>query len=173
MILVAGATGNVGSELVARLAADGVPVRATTRTPEKSGLPSGVDVVAGDFDKPETLPAALDGIDRVFVVPPGYGPEGPVQERTLVAAARAAGVQHLVKLSTSGVTHGATDPLSSGHRHGEQVVQDSGLAWTILRPGTQRTRTCSTGVDGRSERGRPLRTRRYRFGTGGFSGSVR
>ncbi|MFB7668962.1 SDR family oxidoreductase [Kitasatospora sp. NPDC056138] len=136
MILITGATGNVGSELVAQLAAAGVAVRAMTRSPEKTDFPAGVEVVFGDFDKPETLPAALDGIDHVFVVPPGYGSEGPVQERTLVEAARNAGVKHLVKLSTSGVTHGATDPLSTGHRQGEQVIQDSGLAWTILRPGT-------------------------------------
>ncbi|MFJ9417144.1 SDR family oxidoreductase [Streptomyces sp. NPDC101227] len=136
MILITGATGNVGSELVARFAAAGVPVRAMTRSPEKADFPDGVEAVAGDFDVPETLPAALAGVDRVFVVPPGYGPQGPVQERTLVAAAREAGVKHLVKLSTSGVGFGATDPLTSGHRRGEQVVQDSGLRWTILRPGT-------------------------------------
>ena len=136
MILVTGATGNVGSELVAQLAADGVPVRAMTRSPEKARFPEGVEVVAGDFDKPETLPAAFAGINRVFVCPPGYGPEGPVQERTLVAAAREAGVKHLVKLSTSGVGYGATDPLTSGHRAGEQVIQESGRDWTILRPGT-------------------------------------
>ncbi|MFG3115501.1 SDR family oxidoreductase [Streptomyces sp. NPDC048197] len=136
MILVTGATGNVGSELVARLAAEGVPVRAMTRAPEKANFPAGVEVIAGDFDKPDTLPAALARVERVFVVPPGYGPEGPVQETTLVSAARKAGVTHLVKLSTSGVGFGATDPLTSGHRAGEQVIKESGLAWTTLRPGT-------------------------------------
>lgn len=78
----------------------------------------------------------MDGVDRVFVLPPGYGADGPVQERALVAAAAQAGVSHLVKLSTSGVTFDATDPISAGHRLGEQVVEDSGLSWTILRPGT-------------------------------------
>ncbi|MFD8749565.1 SDR family oxidoreductase [Kitasatospora sp. NPDC059577] len=136
MILITGATGNVGSALTARLAADGVPVRAMTRSPGKATFPTGVEVVAGDFDKPETLPAALAGVDRVFVVPPGYGPEGPVQEAALVAASREAGVRHLVKLSTSGVGFGATDPLTSGHRAGEQVIRESGLGWTVLRPGT-------------------------------------
>ncbi|MEU9304006.1 SDR family oxidoreductase [Streptomyces sp. NPDC048269] len=136
MILVTGATGNVGSELVVQLAAAGIAVRAMTRSPEKADFPAGVEVVAGDFDKPGTLPAALAGVERVFVVPPGYGPEGPVQETTLVAAAREAGVEHLVKMSTSGVHFGATDPLSNGHRLGEQVIRESGLRWTVLRPGT-------------------------------------
>lgn len=136
MILITGATGNVGSELVVQLAAAGIPVRAMTRSPEKADFPAGVEVVAGDFDKPETLPAALEGVESVFVVPPGYGPEGPLQETTLVAAAREAGVKHLVKMSTSGVHFGATDPLSNGHRLGEHVIRESGIPWTILRPGT-------------------------------------
>ncbi|WP_282189790.1 NAD(P)H-binding protein [Streptomyces sp. RPA4-5] len=53
-----------------------------------------------------------------------------------MAAAREAGVRHVVKFSTSGVSFDATDPLTSGHRAGEQVIQESDLDWTILRPGT-------------------------------------
>ena len=129
MILVTGATGTIGSELVPLLARRGA-VRAMTRRPTFPGA------VYGDLDRPETLPAALDGVTSVFVLVPGHGPDGPVQERSLVAAARAAGVQHLVKLSTSGVTFGATDAISAGHRAGEDVIRGSGIPWTILRPGT-------------------------------------
>lgn len=107
-----------------------------TRNPAKTAFPATVDVVTGDFDQPDSLTAALDGIDKVFVLPPGYGPDGPVQERNLAAAAVRAGVSHLVKLSTSGVTFHATDPITTGHRLGEHVIKDSGLSWTILRPGT-------------------------------------
>jgi uncharacterized protein YbjT (DUF2867 family) len=129
MLLVTGATGTIGSELVPLLARRHA-VRAMTRRPARPGE------VYGDLDRPETLPAALDGVTAVFVLVPGYGPQGPGQERSLVAAARAAGVRHLVKLSTSGVTFGATDAISAGHRAGEDVIRGSGIPWTILRPGT-------------------------------------
>jgi uncharacterized protein YbjT (DUF2867 family) len=136
MILVTGATGTVGSELLALLAGRNVPVRAMTRDPAKAAFPAGVEVATGDLDRPDSLDAALDGVEKVFVLPPGYGPDGPVQERDLAAAAARAEVSHLVKLSTSGVTFDATDPISTGHRLGEQVVMRAGLPWTMLRPGT-------------------------------------
>ncbi len=129
MILVTGATGTIGSELVPLLARRSA-VRAMTRRPTFPGA------VYGDLDRPETLPAALDGVTSVFVLVPGYGEAGPAQERALVAAARTAGVRHLVKLSTSGVTFAATDAITTGHRAGEAVIRASGIPWTILRPGT-------------------------------------
>lgn len=107
-----------------------------TQSPEKANFPTSVEVVAGDFDKPETLPAALAGVERVFVVPPGLWPRRTGPGGYLIAAAREAGVRHVVKFSTSGVSFDATDPLTSGHRAGEQVIQESDLDWTILRPGT-------------------------------------
>ncbi|MFF4198674.1 NAD(P)H-binding protein, partial [Nonomuraea sp. NPDC001831] len=106
------------------------------RPPPRPPPPGGGGPPPPPPPRPDTLDAALDGVRKAFVLPPGYGPDGPVQERNLVAAAARAGVSQLVKLSTSGVTFDATDPISTGHRLGEQVVMDSGLPWTMLRPGT-------------------------------------
>ena len=67
-ILVTGATGNVGREVVAQLRAAGCRVRAMTRTPQHANMPGDVDVVAGDLTAPDTLDAALDEVDAVFLV---------------------------------------------------------------------------------------------------------
>src|SRR5258706_11015060 len=67
-ILVIGATGNVGRQVVAQLATTDVQVRALTRNPDSAGLPLHVDVMGGDLTLPETLDACLDGIDTVFLV---------------------------------------------------------------------------------------------------------
>jgi len=84
MILVTGATGTVGRQLVNELVTAGADVRALSRTPERAGLPSGVEVVAGDLGRPETLPSALQGIERVFLL--SGGPEGPEHDANLIAA---------------------------------------------------------------------------------------
>jgi len=67
-ILVIGGTGTVGRQVVSRLAATGVQVRALARNPGAARLPSRVDVVCGDLTLPETLDSCLDGIDTVFLV---------------------------------------------------------------------------------------------------------
>jgi (4-alkanoyl-5-oxo-2,5-dihydrofuran-3-yl)methyl phosphate reductase len=133
MILVTGATGTVGRQLVAELVAGGVGVRALSRTPEQAGLPARVEVVAGDLGRPETLGAALEGVERVFLL--SGGPEGPSHDTNLIGAAKQAGVAHVVTLSVLGAGHGADDPITRWHLAGERAVAGSGMAWTVLRPG--------------------------------------
>lgn len=129
MILVTGATGTIGGH-VARLLTDrGVPVRAMSRHP--AGVRNGV---RADFTDPESLDAAVAGVDAVFLVtvPPVPTAQHDV---ALVAAARAAGVRKIVKLSGAGAGEqfeGAT--VGAWHAAAEEAVAESGLAWTVLRP---------------------------------------
>lgn len=129
MILVTGATGTIGGH-VARLLSDrGVPFRAMSRNPD--GLPNGV---RADFTDPESLAAAVTGVDTVFLVtvPPVPSAEHDI---TMVAAAKTAGVQKIVKLSAIGSGEpfeGAT--VGAWHVEAEEAIAASGLAWTVVRP---------------------------------------
>lgn len=143
MILVTGATGTVGRELVAELAGQGETVRAMTRRPHDIHVPPGVAAVYGDAADPESLDAAFRGADAAFVMsaqPVGSAP-GPTHDRALVDAARRAGVGRIVKLSVYDAGSGGTDPLSVWHAEAEAAVTGSGLAWTLLRPGRFMTNT--------------------------------
>jgi uncharacterized protein YbjT (DUF2867 family) len=129
MFLITGASGTIGSEVLRQLVAQGNMARAMTRSPQAFGTP--IDVVQGDFEKPESLAEAVDGVESVFLLT-APGPWVPEHDRAMVEAARAAGVRKIVKLSAIG---GSSDELpGSWHVAGEQAVRDSGLAWTILRP---------------------------------------
>ena len=132
MILVTGATGTVGRELVARLLLDGKRVRALTRDPSKAGLDARVELVGGDLTRPQTLPRALEGVERVFSL--ALGPELEAQERALARAAREAGARHVVKLSVLGAGSKARAGVATWHDRGERAIQESGLAWTFVRP---------------------------------------
>jgi len=133
MILVTGATGTVGRALLDRLLASGQTVRAMSRRPEGADLPAAVHVVGADLGDPSTLPNALDGVERVFLL--SRGPDGPQHDAHLSAAARDAGVTLIVKLSALNVGDETShDPITTWHRAGEQAVRDSGVAWTCLRP---------------------------------------
>jgi uncharacterized protein YbjT (DUF2867 family) len=128
MILITGATGNVGTELVERLARTGQPVRALVRRAEVE-LPAGVEKVVGDLNQPASMIPALDGVDGMFLMP-GYD-----NMAELLAAAAKAGVRRIVLLSGGGA--GATDTdnaISRFQLQSEQYVRDSGIAWTIMRP---------------------------------------
>ncbi|GAU66899.1 hypothetical protein SSP35_03_05480 [Streptomyces sp. NBRC 110611] len=126
MIAVTGATGNVGRALVGRLAAAGRPVRAVSRNPEGAALPPGVEVA-----RPESA-GLFDGASKLFLhVQAAEGRIGAVLD-----AARAAGVRHVVLLSSGIIQEGAdeTHPIHVTHARAEQLVRDSGLEWTFLRP---------------------------------------
>ena len=95
MILI---TGSNGSAIVAALARRGVTARAMLRRPAQAELPDGIDAVAGDFDDADSLAYALDGVERAFLVTPS-SEQAEAQQLRFVAAAQAAGVRHVVKLS--------------------------------------------------------------------------
>ena len=135
MILVTGATGHVGAEVVEQLVARGLPVRAMTRRPTAASFPAGVEVVAGDCDEPASLAKAFDGISKAFLMTSQPTGSPNLHTRVQVAAARQAGVEHLVKLSVAdGGEHGH-ELVAAWHREDEAAVTESGIDYTMLRPG--------------------------------------
>lgn len=134
-ILVTGATGTVGSEVVKQLVEAGQQVRALARDLAKaSEFDKAVEVVKGDLAKPETLGAAFVGVDKAFVL--SVGPELAKLEGNAYDAAKSAGTKHIVKLSAFGV---GTDimagaPGNDWHTESERRLRALGVVWTILRP---------------------------------------
>ncbi len=125
-ILVTGATGNVGRLVVNNLVAAGAHVRALTRNPAVASFPKEVEVVGGDLRQPDTLSAALDGVERMYLFPV------PATARQVVERAKAAGVRRIVVLSSGAVTGGVDTDF---HLPVERAVEESGLEWTHVRPG--------------------------------------
>jgi uncharacterized protein YbjT (DUF2867 family) len=132
MILVTGATGNVGGGVLAQLVEARQAVRALARDPAKLGG-RGVEVVRGDLGKPETLDAAFAGADKVFLM--CAGGDMTALAGNGVAAAKRAGVKHLVFLSSTSAKEGNETILGGWHRAAEVLVEESGIAHTLLRPG--------------------------------------
>ncbi|WP_411078693.1 NAD(P)H-binding protein [Streptomyces sp. cmx-18-6] len=129
MILVTGATGNIGSALLAQLHAHDVgPLRALTRDAAQAVFPEGVEAVEGDFAEPASLKPALDGVRSLFLLS-RLGPDAGVLE-----VARQAGVEHVVLVSSITVqTHPRLGPAGENLAV-ERLLKASGMAWTILRP---------------------------------------
>ena len=129
MILVTGATGQIGSAVLENLA--GVPgVRALVREPAELG---DVDVAVGSFDDAPSLAAALDGVDTVFLTGRD-NPDQVDQHGRVLDAARAAGVRHVVKLSAIAACADSPVALMRWHDAVEDRLRASGFAWTFLRP---------------------------------------
>jgi uncharacterized protein YbjT (DUF2867 family) len=131
MILVTGASGNVGREVLKQLSQAGHQVRAAYQTPQKAAeAPAGVETTIVDFNRPDTLSAALNGVDCVFLVGP-VAPNLVELESNATEEIKRAGVPRLVKLSAMG-TRAATFPRQ--HAESEGHIKASGAAWTFLRP---------------------------------------
>ncbi|MBZ5622351.1 MAG: NAD(P)H-binding protein [Acidobacteriia bacterium] len=133
-ILIIGATGRVGRQVVSQLPATGVRVRALARNPQTAGLPPHVDVVRGDLTLPETLDACLDGIDAVFLVwtaPPAT--VAPALERIAKHARRIVFLS--APLKTAHPLFQQPNPLRALGEQIERLIETSGHQWTFLRPG--------------------------------------
>ena len=134
-ILVMGATGNVGSQVVKQLADTGANVRAAVRSPRKAeSLKSErVSLTEFDTDKPETIEAAFQGVDKVFLLTP-LVPNMVELSANLVAAAKKAGVKHIIKSSGMGAEVEPGITLTRWHREAEKAIEASGIAFTFVRP---------------------------------------
>lgn len=135
MILVTGATGNVGVELVNKLSSGGHPVRAFVRGRTRAAgiaLP-GTELIEGDFTRPETWLRALAGVERLFLLIPSSA-EVEQQQRDFVDAAKQAGVRHIVKLSQLGANERSSARFMRYHGAVENYIRESGIAYTFLRP---------------------------------------
>jgi len=130
--LITGATGDIGSRVVELLVRRGERPRVFVRDVHKarSRFADRVDIFVGDLASPESLRAALEGVDKFFLV--NSGPQIPVRDEVAATAARATGVKHLVKLSSMDVQHGLA--IGAWHERGEAAVRASGVPFTVVQP---------------------------------------
>ena len=134
MLVLTGATGTVGSALMARLSQDGVRARALAHTPGgRSAIEGrGHEAVDGDLDDAEGLVSAFEGCDRLFLLSPAH-PDQARREKAAIDAARRAGVSRVVALSVMGADVGSGSAFGRWHAEVDEHLAHSGLDHTILR----------------------------------------
>lgn len=148
MLLITGATGYIGRHLVQRLVSEGERPRCLVRDPKRAAtiLPAAkVGLVHGDTTQPALLEAAVQGIDTIvhtaFITADRKAQSSHFYEETnvhgtsnLIAAAKTAGVKRIIELSGLGTKPDKPGSYMEGRYLAEQMLIDSGLAWTIIRP---------------------------------------
>jgi len=130
MILITGASGNVGKEVLKQAVLAGLRVRAAYQVLNTAAVPDGVEPVCVDFNQPQTLQAALAGVERVFLVGPPTQQLIPLERKAVDVIARSE-VRHLVKLSAMG---GRDAVFPRQHAESEDYIRSIGIAYTFLRP---------------------------------------
>jgi len=130
--LITGATGDVGAKVVDDLIRCGERPRVFVRDAQKARARFGdrVEIYQGDLADATSLRAALEGVDSLFLV--NSGPEIPLRDAAAAKAAQAAGVQHLVKLSSLDVQQGLA--IGAWHEQGEAAIRASGIPFTFVQP---------------------------------------
>jgi len=135
MIVVTGPTGNTGKIVVEGLKSRGIPFRAMVRSDARAKelQAKGVSTVYGDFERPDSLRAALAGADSAYLV---CTPDGRLVtcERNFIEAARAAGVRRIVLCGAHSAAHDSGSPNLRMHAEIEDLAKRSGLTYTIIRP---------------------------------------
>ena len=127
MILVTGASGKVGFESARLLGAQHQPTRALVRDVSRAPQ-AGIEIVTGDFERPDTLDAAMAGIETVILVSPAV----PAQEIAAIDSAVRQGVQHIIKVTSKA---SADSPVERrrGQAQIEAYLEGAGLSYTLLR----------------------------------------
>jgi uncharacterized protein YbjT (DUF2867 family) len=133
MILITGATGQVGSAAMNALVAAGAEVRALVRRPSGFAGPEGVEVVRGSFDDDRSLVRALEGVDVMLLVGRD-SPDSASQHQRVLAHARRAEVRHIVKLSAIGASPESPIALMREHHAIDEEVREGPADWTLLKP---------------------------------------
>ncbi len=132
-MLVTGATGTIGGQVLSMLVEAGVDVRAAVRRPEAANLGDGVETVAYDIEAGTGVAEAFAGVERAFLLTP-FVPGFEALTQRALDAAKAAGVRHVVKLSAAGADSKAASWLARSHGSGDDAAAASGMSHTILRP---------------------------------------
>lgn len=133
MIAVTGASGNIGTELLRLLSERGESVLAISRNPPAHSAPDGIQWMQADLADKAALPGILSGAERLFLLT-GNVPDMVRLQKNAIAAAREAGVPHVVKLSALGASDHSKSVIGVWHYNVERTLRESGLDWTILRP---------------------------------------
>jgi len=137
LILVTGATGKIGQEVVKQLTTKGARVRAFFHSPQNADAIQelGVEIALGDLGQPDSLHAALIGVEELFLLSP-MDPRLAAWENNAIRAAQQAGVRHVVYLSGTNAHVDSSLLFNRLHGQSEAQLKDAGMAYTILRPDT-------------------------------------